>query len=122
MALEALAVFLCLALPVRWIVLRELDRLDEAAYLRGHGVIIVSERALQGHSAPVGEYRGRPIWGSVRFKGMNYRFDRVIEERLRERIGPRELFLDPGLVYITESWSQPTASGASDSPAGTSGA
>jgi hypothetical protein len=44
---------------VRWIVLRELDRLDEAAYLREHGVIIVSERALQAHSAPVGEYVGR---------------------------------------------------------------
>lgn len=48
MALEALLVFLCLALPVRWIVQRELDRL------------------------------------------------------LRERVGPRELFLDPGLVYITD--------------------
>jgi len=102
MALEALAVFLCLALPLRWIVLRELERLDQAPYLREHGVIIVSERALQAHSAPIGEYRGRPIWGSVRFKGMNYRFDRVIEGPLREHIGPRELFLDPGLVYITE--------------------
>ena len=102
MALEALLVFLCLALPVRWIVLRELERLDDAAYLREHGVIIVSERALQAHSAPVGEYRGRPIWGSVRFKGMHYRFDRVIEPRRRERIGPRELFLDPGLVYLTD--------------------
>ena len=102
MALEALVAFLCLALPVRWIVLRELERLDDAAYLREHGVVIVSERALQEHSASIGEYRGHPIWGSVRFKGMNYRFDRVIEERLRERIGPRELFLDPGLVYITE--------------------
>ena len=102
MALEALAVFLCLAPPLRWIVLRELDRLDEAAYLREHGVIIVSERALQAHSAPVGEYGGRPIWGSVRFKGMHYRFDRVIDRRLRERVGPRELFLEPGLVYITD--------------------
>ena len=102
MALEALAVFLCLALPLHWIVLRELDRLDSPDYLREHGVVIVSERGLQDHSAPVGEYRGRPIWGSVRFKGMTYRFDRVIEERRRERIGPRELFLDPGLVYITD--------------------
>jgi len=102
MALEALVAFLCLALPVRWIVLRELERLDDAAYLREHGVVIVSERALQEHSAPIGEYRGHPIWGSVRFKGMNYRFDRVIEGPLREHIGPRELFLEPGLVYITD--------------------
>jgi hypothetical protein len=102
MALEALLVFLCLALPVRWIVQRELDRLDDPAFLREHGVIVVSESALQARSAPVGEYRGRPIWGSVRFKGMTYRFDRVIDLRLRERVGPRELFLDPGLVYITD--------------------
>lgn len=102
MALEALLVFLCLALPVRWIVQRELDRLDDAAYLREHGVIIVSERALQAHSAPVGEYRGRPIWGSVRFKGMTYRFDRIVEPRERERLRARELFLDPGLVYLTD--------------------
>jgi len=102
MALEALVVFLSLALPAFWIVLREMERVADPAYLREHGVVIVSEKALQAHSAPIGEYRGHPIWGSVRFMGMDYRFDRVVERRLRERIGPRELFLDPGLVYITD--------------------
>jgi hypothetical protein len=38
----------------------------------------------------------------VRFKDMDYRFARIVELRERERIGPRELFLDPGLVYVTE--------------------
>jgi len=102
MALEALVAFLCLALPVRWIVLRELERLDDAAYLREHGVVIVSERALQEHSAPIGEYRGHPIWGSVRFKGMTYRFQRIAQPRERERLRARELFLDPGLLYLTD--------------------
>jgi hypothetical protein len=99
--MEAAIIVACLALPLLWIVRRELERLEEPAYLRQHGVVIVSERALQSHSAPIGEYRGHPIWASVRFKGMDYRFDRVVESRQRERLGPRELFLDPGLVYIT---------------------
>jgi len=93
---------LCLALPVLWVVRREMARLEDPAYLREHGVVIVSDQALQGHSAPIGEYDGHPIWGSVRFMGMDYRFDRVIDQRKRESLGPRELFLDPGLVYITE--------------------
>lgn len=102
MAIEAALVFAMLALPLHWLVLRELDRLDDAAYLREHGVVIVSERALQARSAPIGEYRGRPIWGSVRFKGMNYRFDRIVEASEREQLRARELFLDPGLVYVTD--------------------
>ena len=102
MALEAALVVLSLALPIYLIVRWELERLEHPAYLREHGVVIVSEKVLQGHSAPIGEYRGHPVWASVRFKNMEYRFDRVIERRKREQIGPRELFLDPGLVYITE--------------------
>jgi len=68
--------------------------------------VIVSVKALQAHSAPIGEYLGHPIWASVRFKGMEYRFDHIVETRIsqraRETLGPGELFLDPGLVYITE--------------------
>ena len=101
MALEAALVFIFLALPIYLVVRWELERLDHPAYLRQHGVVIVSESALQGHSVSIGEYRGHPVWASVRFKGMEYRFDRVIERRKRENIGPRELFLEPGLVYIT---------------------
>jgi hypothetical protein len=38
--------------------------------------------------------------------GMEYRFDRIVDlrasRRTRESLSPRELFLDPGLVYITD--------------------
>ena len=44
---------------------------------------------------------GRPIWASVTFMGMQYRFGHVAGSRSRERTGPGELFLDPGLVYVT---------------------
>lgn len=103
MAFEAVLVILALALPLFWIVRREMERLDDPAYLREHGVVIVSESALEAHSAPIGEYRGHPIWGSVRFKGMEYRFDRVVEQRAaRAQVGPHELLLDAALVYVTD--------------------
>ena len=100
-ALEAAALIAVLALPFHWLVQRELARLQDPRYLREHGVVIVSERALDHHSAPIGRYQGREIWGSVTFKGMLYRFDHVAQEQERERIGARELYLSPGLVYVT---------------------
>ena len=101
-ALEALVVFLLVSLPIHWMVQRQFAKLADPRYLREHGVVIVSERALQSHSEAIGEYRGHPIWGSVRFMGMDYRFDHVRDARARERLAPGELFLDPGLVYVVE--------------------
>ena len=75
---------------------RDLDKLADPTYLRAHGVVIVSESALQEHSEPIGQYLGHPIWGSVRFMGMEYRFDHVQDARKRERLAPGELFLEPG--------------------------
>jgi 2-keto-3-deoxy-6-phosphogluconate aldolase len=45
---------------------------------------------------------GMAIWGSVRFMDMEYRFDHVLDRKARERLAPRELFLEPGLVYVTD--------------------
>ena len=101
-ALEACVLVALLALPFHWLVRRELDKLDDPGYLRRHGVVIVSPAVLEAHSAPIGRYRDREIWGSVTFKGMRYRFDRVVSEKERERISARELYLAPGLVYVTD--------------------
>jgi hypothetical protein len=101
-ALEALMVFLLMALPCHWLLQRALGKLSDPAYLRAHGVVIVKESALEAHSPPIGEYMGRPIWGSVSFMGMDYRFDHVVDRRARERLEPCELFLEPGLVYVTD--------------------
>ena len=99
--LEALVVFLLIALPVWWLLRREAAKLSDPRYLRQHGVVVVSEKVLQAHSEPIGEYMGHPIWGSVRFMGMDYRFDHVQDARARERLAPGELYLEPGLVYVT---------------------
>jgi hypothetical protein len=101
-ALEVMAIVLLLALPLLWMVRRELARLSDPAYLRAQGVVIVSESALQGYAPAIGEYMGHPIWGSVRFMGMDYRFDHVQPGSRRECLGPRELFIDPGLIYVTD--------------------
>lgn len=98
--LEAAALVMVLSLPWVWLVQREVAKLRDPAYLRAHGVVLVSQRILQGCAEPIGEYLGHPIWASVRFMGMEYRFHRVQDRRKRERLAPGELFLEPGLVYL----------------------
>jgi hypothetical protein len=101
--IQATALVLLLFLPLSWLVLRHFDRLDEPAYLRRHGIVIVSEHALQAHTAPIGEYMGRAIWANVTFKEMVYRFDRVQPRARRDALGAGELFLEPGLVYLVSA-------------------
>ena len=99
--LEAVLVPLALALPLWWLMQLELDRLANPDYLRRHGIVIVAESALESRRDPVGRYMGRTVWGTVIFKGMVYRFDHVIRPTQREAIGPGQLYLEPGLVYVT---------------------
>jgi hypothetical protein len=98
--LEAAALIAAMVLPAFWLVQAQLDRLEDPAYLRKQGVVILLERALQAHAGPIGTYMGRPIWASVTFMGMVYRFDRVTRPQDKEKTGPGELYLDPGLVYV----------------------
>ena len=91
-----------LALPWLWLVRREIDRLEDPSYLRRNGVVIVLERALEAHGDALGRYMGSPIWRSVTFMGMVYRFDRVALPSEKERLGGGELYLDPGIVYVTD--------------------
>ena len=98
--LDAATLCIVLYLPFHWLVRRHFLQLEDPAFLRRHGVIIRSDKVLEARSAPIGEYLGRPIWGSLQFMGMRYRFDHVLDRRYRERIGDGELFVEPGLVYV----------------------
>ena len=93
---------LVMALPAFWWVQRQFAQLSDPGYLRTQGVVIVLDKALEAHSAAIGEYMGQPIWETVTFKGMLYRFDHIVERRRRERLAPGELFIEPGLVYVVE--------------------
>lgn len=82
---------------VRW----QLDRYADPAYLRARGVTIRREEILEAHGDAIGRYAGRDIWSSVTFMGMVYRFDRIEAPVYRSQVRARELFLEPGLVYVT---------------------
>jgi hypothetical protein len=100
--LESALLFLVLALPAFWLVHRQVAKLGDPRYLREQGVVIVLEKAIEAHAGEIGEYMGQPIWETVTFKGMRYRFDHIVEPRRRERLEPGELFIEPGLVYVVE--------------------
>ena len=97
MPIDAAILFLILALPLHFLVLRHFDQLRDPAYLRRQGIVVRVDSVLDAQSPPIGEYQGRPIWGTVTFQGMDYRFDRVQQ---RKALGAGELFLEPGLVYV----------------------
>lgn len=100
--LEAGFLVALLALPFHLLVRHQLAKLEDPRHLRRHGVVIVRDSALDGHTEPIGRYLEREIWGSVTFKGMLYRFDHVARTQEREHLNARELYLDPGLVYVTD--------------------
>ena len=97
--LDAAALVALMVLPFNWLVRRELAKI-EGADPRQCGIVIVRERALDAYTAPIGDYLGHAIWGTVTFHGLVYRFDRVQPAVRREDLAPGELFLDPGLVYV----------------------
>jgi hypothetical protein len=84
-----------------WVVRRSLDRQESPEYFRQNGVIIKRVEALDATGEVIGSYLGAPIFGRVDFKGMVYEFAGVVPATYRTRIAENELFLDPGLLYVT---------------------
>jgi hypothetical protein len=99
--LETALILGCLAAPFHWLIMRELARLDDPAWLSGQGVVVVKPEIIDGREA-IGSYGGEPIWATVSFKGLTYGFDRVAPPASADRIRAGELFLPPGLVYRLE--------------------
>lgn len=65
-------------------------------------VALESEKALQHHGESIGRYRDRRSTSEVVFMGMLYRFECVAPRSYRHRVGAPELFLEPGLFYVTD--------------------
>ena len=100
--LEAAALVLLLMLPLHLFVQRELRRLSDPRHIRDSGVAIERESVIERRGEVVGFYWGREIYAEVIFMDMVYRFDRVAPQTYRYLVGPRELYLEPGLVYVTQ--------------------
>jgi hypothetical protein len=97
----AILLVVILLAPLHFLVLHEFDRLDSAEYLRKFGVIILRIEALDSCAEVIGTYEGQPIYRAVTFKGMVYDFERIAKPGHKRRIGHDELYLEPGLLYIT---------------------
>jgi hypothetical protein len=101
-ALEAALVVAVVSLIIHFLLQLELGRLCDPRYIRRRGVAIQREEVLEDRSEVIGRYHGRDIYASVVFMGMRYRFDRVAPRVYRYRVAERELFLEPGLIYVTD--------------------
>lgn len=99
--IEAALLVAALAAPFHLAVLWQLSRLSDPRYIRAVGVVIQREDILECGDV-IGHYAGREIYQCVRFMGMEYRFDRVAKPSYRDYICSKELFLEPGLVYVTD--------------------
>lgn len=89
-----------LALIPVWMLRKEVRRLRDPNYWRQVGVIVKRIEALDAVAEVIGRYMGRDIYGSIIFKGIPYQFDRVAPPVYKRWMRGRELFLEPGLVYV----------------------
>lgn len=100
--LEAALAVAALAAPFYALVCWQLERLSDPAYLRANGVAVAHSSVIQRRGTVIGRYRSSEIYPELVFMGMVYRFDRIEPPGYRDLVGPRELYLEPGLVYVTD--------------------
>jgi hypothetical protein len=101
-AFELAAIVLGIALPLHLAVRWQLDRLADARYVRRSGAALASEDEVEARSEVIGHYAGRAIYAWVQFMGMRYRFHGVTRASYRDHVGERELFMEPGVLYVTD--------------------
>jgi hypothetical protein len=101
LVLSCVLIMLAIALPLLWAVLHELERYESPEYFRRYGVIVKHEKALDDATEVIGRYCGAAIYRSVTFKGMVYEFAGVVPPRYQKRIDENELYIEPGLLYVT---------------------
>lgn len=86
--------------PVLWLFRRHLTLLNDPSNLLSHGVVVRRFEALDGVAEIIGRYRDSDIYRSVTFKGMRYDFERVVPMPTVFQVGPKELFIEPGILYV----------------------
>ena len=86
--------------PILWLLRRQFNRLDDPANMLLYGVVVRRMEALDGVAECIGRYRDSDIYRYVTFKGMRYDFERVVPLPKMFQVGPRELFVEPGVVYV----------------------
>jgi hypothetical protein len=100
-ALYGIVTVLAAVVPLYWGVMTQLERWESPESLRRHGAIIKHLDALEMTGEVVGRYLDAPIYGTLGFKGMVYEFAGVVPVHYQRRIDENELYLAPGLLYLT---------------------
>jgi hypothetical protein len=90
-------------LPILLLLRRHLALLRDPSNLLRHGVVVRRFDALDDVAEIIGRYRDSNIYRYVTFKGMRYDFERVVPTPLLFRVGPKELFVEPGIVYVASA-------------------
>lgn len=86
-----------LHLAIEWEITRTVAAEDD----RVSRVVREPDASCEDLGPIIGFFNGRTIYGSVTYRGMVYEFDRLAPPRYDRVLARNELFLDPGLVYVT---------------------
>jgi hypothetical protein len=90
-------------LPILLLLRKHLALLEDPANFLRHGVVLRRPDALDGVAEIIGRYRDSNIYRYVTFKGMRYDFERVVPTPRLFQVGPKELFVEPGIVYVAHA-------------------
>jgi hypothetical protein len=101
LVLSCVVIMLAIALPLHWAVLYQLERWESPDYFRRYGVVIRHPDGLDAAAEAIGSYCGAVVHRTVTFKGMVYEFAGVVPPRYQRRIDANELYIEPGLLYVT---------------------
>lgn len=92
-----------LALPLYLLSQFERTRLSNPRYVRSMGAVVQRHQLhVDGTGEVLGYYDGGKIYAAVEYMGMHYRFERIVPPSYQYRVGPRELYVVPGLLYVTD--------------------
>jgi hypothetical protein len=96
---------LCVLVPLHMLMAHEYCRWQRELSARRHGVIVDRFDALDDASEVIGIYRGVEIHDTVTFQGVRYEFFGVAPSGKQDRLRGDELYLDPGLLYVSRDGS-----------------
>lgn len=99
--LKLLFYMLCILLPLHMLMTYQFHLWQRERSARRHGIVIHRFEALDDASEVIGSYCGTEIHRTVTFDGMRYEFFGVVPENDRRALHRDELYLDPGLLYVS---------------------
>jgi len=96
---------LCVLVPLHMLMAIEFHRWQRAVASRRRGVVVHRFDALDDASEVIGNYGGVEIHRTVTFQGVQYEFFGVAPSGDGGRLRRDELYLDPGLLYVSRDGS-----------------